>query len=91
MAETVQSLEGLASLATQQNQPERAVRLFAWADAIREAIGDPRSPAAQADVDRDFAQIQTQLDEVAIEAAQVEGRAMTMEQAIELALENTDG
>src|SRR5262249_36769388 len=49
------TLEGLASLAVAQGRPEQAVRIFAWADAMREAIGDPRPPVEQADVDRDFA------------------------------------
>jgi hypothetical protein len=53
---------------------ERAVRLFAWADSVRRAIGDPRSPVEQADVDRDFALIRSQLDEVTIDAARAVGR-----------------
>jgi non-specific serine/threonine protein kinase len=81
------ALEGLASLAVAQSQPERAVRLFAWADAMREAVGDRRPPVEQADVDRDFVVIRSQLDEAAIAAACAEGRAMTMEQAIACALE----
>jgi hypothetical protein len=75
-------LEGLASLAVAQSRPELALRLFAWADATREAIGDTRPPVEQADVDRDLATIQAQLDETASVAARAEGWAMTMEQAI---------
>jgi len=81
------ALEGLASLAVMQRQSERAVRLFGWADAVREAIGDRRPPDEQADVDRDMITIHSQLDETAFSAAYAEGRAMTMEQAIAYALE----
>jgi predicted ATPase/class 3 adenylate cyclase/DNA-binding CsgD family transcriptional regulator len=80
------ALEGLASLAVMQRQPEQAVRLFGWADAMREAIGDRRPPVEQADVDRDMITIHSQLDETAFSAAYAEGRAMTMEQAIAYAL-----
>jgi non-specific serine/threonine protein kinase len=83
----VYALEGLASLAVVQDRSERAVCLFAWADAVRQTIGDRRPPVEQADVDRDFAIIRAQLDEAAITAAQAEGRAMTMEQAIAKALD----
>lgn len=83
----VYALEGLASLAVVQDRPERAVCLFAWADAMRQTIGNRRPPVEQADVDRDFAIIRAQLDEAVITAAQAEGRAMTLEQAIAYALE----
>ncbi len=83
----VYSLEGLASLSAAQSQPERAVRLFAWADAVRETINNPRPAIEQAEVDRDFASIRTQLAEAAIEAARAMGRALTMEQAMAEAME----
>jgi len=82
------ALEGLASLAVTQGLPLRAARIYAWADAMREAIGDRRPPVEEADVDRDFAIICTQLDEATIEAACAAGRAMTMEQAIAEALDD---
>jgi hypothetical protein len=83
----VYALEGLASLAVAQGQPERAQRIFAWADDRREAIGDKRPPVEQAGIDRDLTVIHSQLDEATIDAAQAEGRAMTLEQAIASALE----
>jgi predicted ATPase/class 3 adenylate cyclase len=85
----VYTLEGLASLGVAQSQPQRAACIFAWADATRETIGDPRPPVEQADVDQDLAKIHTQLDEAAFAAAQSAGRAMNMDQAIALALEST--
>ena len=83
------SLEGLASLAVLQGQPEQAARLFAWADATRETVGDTRPPTEQADVDRDLATIHTQLDEATFTAAQEAGRAMSMDEAIALAMDAT--
>ena len=85
----VYALEGLASLAAQQSEPERAVRLYAWADGVRASIGDPRPPVEQAEVDRDYALIRAQLTEEAITAAAEEGRAMTVEQAVAYAWEQT--
>ncbi len=87
----VYGVEGLASLAARQGQPERAVRLLAWADATREMIGDPRPPVEQAEVDRDVAAIRTHLDEAEFLAAMAEGRAMaasTIEEAIAGVLES---
>ena len=79
-------LEGLASLAVRQGQLEQTVQLFSWADAIREVTGNSRPPVEQADVDRDLATIHSQLDEAAFAAAQIEGQAMTLEQAMEYAI-----
>jgi hypothetical protein len=80
------AVEGLASLNVNQNEPERAARLFAWADAMREKIGDSRPPIEQASVDRDLAGIRSQLDDTTFENACKAGRHLTQEQAIEDAL-----
>ena len=85
----VYTLEGLASLALLQGQLSQAACIFVWADATRQAIGNPRSPAEQADVDRDLAAIHAQLDEAAFATAQAAGRAMRMDEAIAYALEST--
>jgi len=81
------ALEGLASLAVSQKQAARAVRLFAWTEATREAMQNPRPPIEQADVERDMAAIREMIDEEAYAAAYAEGKAMTMEKAIACALE----
>ena len=78
------AVEGLASLNVNQEQPERAARLFAWADVMREKIGDHRPPVEQASVDRDLAVIRSQLDDAAFKQAYRTGQAMTTEQVIEL-------
>jgi predicted ATPase/class 3 adenylate cyclase len=81
------TLEGLASLAVAQNKYDKAVRLFAWADAIREKIGDHRPPVEQASVERDLAVVRSQLDGAASESLWTGGGASTLEQAIALAAE----
>jgi len=83
----VYALEGLASLAVQQHEWERAVRLYAWANAVRAAISDQRPLVEQAGVDRDNAAIRAQLTEESIAAAAAAGRALTMEQAVAYAWE----
>ena len=86
----VYALEGLASLAVMQGHPERAVRLFGWAEAMREAIDNRRPPIEQTDVDRDIATIHALVDETTFMTAWAEGRAISMEQAIEIALDQVD-
>ncbi len=81
------AVEGMASLNVNKNQPARATRLFAWADAMREKIGDNHPPVEQASVDKDLAVIQSQLDDDEFEKLYANGRTMTEEQAIALALE----
>ena len=83
----VYTVEGLASLYVNQSQPERAARLFAWADAMREKIGDQRPPVEQASVEKDLAVIHSRMDDAEFARITTEGRTMSMEQAIALALE----
>ncbi len=83
------NLEGLAGLAVAQGQPERAVRLLGWADAIRETIGDFRPVVEQRVVDGDLALIHAQLDAATFAAVYADGRRLTTEQAVAYALEPT--
>jgi tetratricopeptide (TPR) repeat protein len=82
-------LEGLASMTTLQQLPAQAVQLFAFSDVARELLGDTRPPNEQAEVDRDLATIRAHLDEAAFAEAQAAGRALSMDEAIALALEST--
>ncbi len=83
------AIEGLASLHCNQNQPEHASRLIGWADATREKIGDLRPRGEQADVDRDIAAIIAKIGSSAFEVAYDEGRAMTLDEAVAYALEES--
>lgn len=77
------SLEGLARVA---QDPERAARLCGAAAALRDAIDAPRPPAERSDYERRLNGLRTQLGEVAFAAAWNQGRAMTVEEAIEYAI-----
>lgn len=76
------ALEGMASLAVQMGQAERAVRLYASSDAMRDEVLDRRPPVEQDDIDREFAAIRAVLDEAAFAAAWAAGRALSLEQVV---------
>lgn len=84
------TLEGFASLAVTQKQAERAVRLFAFADQMRVALHDPRPFSEQADVERDLAAIREMIDQNTFDAAYAAGQALTIDEALAYALEDTD-
>jgi tetratricopeptide (TPR) repeat protein len=78
----VYTLEGYASLYVNQDQPERAAQLFAWADGVREKIDDRRPPLEQASVDKDLEVIHSRVNDAEFAKLSAEGRGMTTEQAI---------
>ena len=82
------SLDGFAALAAER-EPERALRLAAAADKLREACGSPLSARERGHVDRllDPALSALSAEEAAV--ARADGEAMTQEQAAALALEET--
>ncbi len=85
----VYGLMVMAGVATLRGEPPaRAARLWGAEEALREAIGYPRSPYDRAHYDYEGykAAIRSRLDEAAWEAAWSEGRAMTPEEALEYAL-----
>jgi adenylate cyclase len=79
-------LEAFGGLAVAQTQPERAIRLAGAAAALRQTIGAPLSSKEQAQLDQMLAPARQALDPTLEAALWVEGRAMTMEQAIIYAL-----
>lgn len=85
----VYTLEGYASLYVNQDQPERAAQLFAWADGIREKIDDRRPPLEQASVDKDLEVIHSKVSDAEFAKLSAEGRGMTTEQAIAFALKES--
>jgi predicted ATPase/tetratricopeptide (TPR) repeat protein len=80
-------LDGWAEVALAQDRPTRVARLCAAAAALRDAIGAPLWPVERARYDRTVAAARAQLDEGAFAAAWEEGRALSMEDAVTLALE----
>ena len=78
--------EGLASLQVNQRQFECATRLFAWVDTMREKLRNSRPFIEQTFYESDIGVIHTKLDEAEFAKLSEEGRAMTVEQAVALAL-----
>jgi tetratricopeptide (TPR) repeat protein len=81
------TLEGFAMLAGMQRRFDQAAQLFAWADGKRKKNGDHRLPVEQVAVDRDLEVIRSHLDEADLTRLWGEGQAMTVEEAIALALQ----
>jgi hypothetical protein len=77
-------LSGLAGVALLEEDPERAVRLWGAAEALRQALGCRPAPAARATRERLIAAARQQLGDVAFEAAWATGEKLTLEQAIAL-------
>ena len=78
--EMASGLEGLAGVVAAQGAPALAVRLWAAADALREAMGIPIPPVYRADYERSVAAARAQLGEQAFAAGWTDGRMMTLEQ-----------
>jgi hypothetical protein len=80
-------LECFAFLAIADEEPQRAVKLFSAAEVLRENAQSPMTDYEQLEYDQSIAQLHSMLAETEFNALWAEGRAVTMEQAIEFALE----
>ena len=81
------TIEGLSILHMNYGQPERAARLIGWVDAMRQKTGGLRPPLEETSLERDLALIRAKLEPAEFARFAEEGRAMTVEQAIALALD----
>ena len=79
-------LQRFGYLAVAGEQFERGARLFGAVEILRESISFPVFSFEQEDYDRSVAAARAQLAEDAFAAAWAEGRAMSMEEAVEFAL-----
>ena len=86
------SLAGFAGILAMLGKPEQAARLFGAVEALLESIGmaGRMDPSDQKEVDHYVAVVRAQLDEAAFAKAWATGHAMTLEQAIEFVLENSN-
>jgi predicted ATPase/class 3 adenylate cyclase/tetratricopeptide (TPR) repeat protein len=82
-------VEGLAKTAAMQGKAIRAITLFGVAAAIREATRTPLLPIYKADNEHANAAAHIQLSEDEFNKAWVEGKAMSTEEAIQFAMEET--
>jgi DNA-binding CsgD family transcriptional regulator/tetratricopeptide (TPR) repeat protein len=81
-----ESLDGMACIAAAEGEAVRAARLFGAARGLYEAGGYHHMPEEDAVREPYLADARSRLDEASWEEAWAEGRAMSMEQAIEYAL-----
>jgi len=79
-------LECFAFIAKAQEQGERAVKLMSAAEALREASNSPMTPQERIEYANEVANLRAGMDEKTFVSFWAEGRSMTMEQAIEYAL-----
>ncbi|MEO8357454.1 MAG: adenylate/guanylate cyclase domain-containing protein [Chloroflexota bacterium] len=79
-------LECFAMIAAVEEEPLRAAKLFAAAEAIRDVTGHKRTNEEEAEEAQFMGRLRAMLPEAEFNALWAEGRSMTMEQAIELAL-----
>jgi non-specific serine/threonine protein kinase len=84
-----QSLEDLAVLAGREHQAVRAVRLLGAGEAYCETLGARAPVTVLAEYKRTVAEGRATLGEAAFHAAWTEGRALALDEAIELALDDT--
>ena len=83
--------EDLAANIGVRVRPEDIARILGNAEALREAIDAPLTPADRAAYERSVATIRERLDEPTLRAAWDEGRAMSLDQSIALAVEIVAG
>ncbi len=79
-------LECFGFIALAQNQVERALKLFAAANSLRETSGTPMTPDEQVYFDAQLARLHENLDSKKFASIWAQAGALTMEQAIDLAL-----
>ncbi|MBV9404964.1 MAG: tetratricopeptide repeat protein [Acidobacteriaceae bacterium] len=82
------NLEGLACLAASMGAYSRAPRLFGAADALRQAIQTPVPPVDRASYADALQATRSTLGDETFEIMWAQGHAMTLEQAVEYALED---
>ena len=79
-------LECLAAIAKVHEQGTRAARLYGAAESLRKSINIPMTPLETTEYDREIASLRQGMDEAAFTSAWADGKAMSMEQAINYAL-----
>ncbi len=79
-------LECFAMIAVVEEEPQRAAKLFGAADAIREVTGHKPTDEEQAEEVQFISRLHSMLPAAEFNLLWAEGRAMTMEQAIQLAV-----
>lgn len=84
-AAVAHELECFAFIAVAQNQDELAARLLGAAQALRERLQTDMTPIERQEYDASVTSLHAHMDAADLERTWAEGRAMTMQQAIEMA------
>ncbi|MDQ3006512.1 MAG: AAA family ATPase, partial [Chloroflexota bacterium] len=79
-------LECFAFLAIADEEPQRAVKLFSAAEALRDEAQSPMTDYERIEYDQSMAQLRYMLAEADFDSLWADGRSMTMEQAVQLSL-----
>ena len=87
LAAVAHQLECFGFLAMAGDQNERALKLFAAANALREKVDSPMTSEEQTYFDEQIRALRQKLETNQFDQIWTNGRALTMEQALELALE----
>jgi hypothetical protein len=82
-------LECFAMIAIVEEEPQRAAKLFAAADALREVTAHKRTDEEEAEETQFMSRLRSMLPEAEFNTRWAEGRSMTMEHAIQLALSSS--
>jgi tetratricopeptide (TPR) repeat protein len=80
------ALEGFVQVVALEGRPRLALQLAVAAESMRDSIAVPLPPAEGSRLSRCLADARTKLGKRAADGAQVEGRALGMQQAMDLAL-----
>ena len=89
-AAVAHQLECFGLIAMAQEQPARAIKLFSAAEALREVSSSVRTPDEQKEFDDAKSSLQSHMNENQFNSLWAEGRSITIEQAIEFAIDETD-
>ncbi len=86
-AAVAHQLECFALISRHKGQLDRAARLYGAAETLRDRIGIPMTEYERPEYEAAVAELRSQMDEAGFSAAWAEGRGLSMDQAIRLALE----
>ena len=89
-AAVANQLECFAFIAKRYEEAQRAAKLFGAAEALREFINIPMTIVERVEYDQEVADLRAGMNTEAFLSSWREGRALSMEGAIELALEKPD-
>jgi len=83
-------LECFAFIALVQEDPERAAKLLATAETIRNAINSVRTPPEQKEFEDAVAQLRSGMEAAEFEKAWEEGKSMSLENAVSYVLDEVE-